>query len=532
MARAFGGILALGLVVLAADAPAGAADHDFVFFHEEVLGTSLELGIQADSEPRARAAEARALAEIERLRTIFSTYDPASELSRFLGAAAGEAVRVAPELAEVFARSDHWRRATGGAFDPRAAALTVLWKQAAAAGRPPTEEQRRAALAQMAPEAWRPDRADPAGTTDTLRRLSSCPLTLDAIAKGFIAQRACAAAARGAGVRGVLLNLGGDLRAEGAPARSVAIAPPRGDSDGDPGTAGPEPLAVITVRGGLSVATSGNARRGFTIGARRFSHILDPRTGLPAEAVAQATVIAPDGADADALATAFNVMEVPDALRLADETPDVACLIVTQTGRILRSRRWSGHELPPRREALARVEGGGDDAPGGGGPSWGDQFELAINFEINRPPDSTKGYRRPYVVVWAEDETGRTVRTLVYWVSLGGQGPDRWLPDLSRWYRDDPALSRAAKKNMVFTTARPTRPPGKYNIIWDGKDAMGRPLPPGRYTVSIEAAREHGTHQLLRQALTLADQPFVEELPGDVEIKSATLSYRRKPEAR
>lgn len=511
------GRVVLGVLVASA-APVAAAD-DFAFYHEGVLGTSLELHVRAEAEPAARRAERRVLDEIERLRAIFSTYDPASELSRFQALPAGREMPASPELAGVWAEAERWRRATGGAFDPRAGALGPIWRDAARTGRLPTGAALQAARTRMAPKAGR--LVDPAGLT--LQRLSDSPLTLDAIAKGFIVERACRAAA-GAGVRGVVLNLGGDLRVVGDRPQTVAIAPARGDSDSDSTSA--EPLALVAVRD-RSIATSGSSRRGFLVGSRWFSHILDPRTGRPADGVAQATVIAPDGATADALATAFNVMDPADALRLADATPEVACLIVAADGRIERSRRWAAYEvLAPK-----RAEGGGDDTPAAGA-SWGEAFELALNFEINRPPAATKGYRRPYVVIWAEDETGRTVRTLVYWVSLGGQGPDRWLPDLSRWYRDDPGLSMAEKKNMVFTTARPTRSPGQYNVIWDGKDAAGRPLPAGPYTLSIEAAREHGTHQLMRKTLTLADRPFVEELKGDVEIKSATLTYRRKPEAK
>jgi thiamine biosynthesis lipoprotein ApbE len=506
---------AIAVLMLIVSGPARGAD-DYAFYHENVLGTSLELGLRADDELAARRAESRVLAEIERLRAIFSTYDPSSELSRLQAAPVGTSVEVSPELALVLADSDHWRRATSGAFDPRAEALVRLWREATAQGRAPSDRELGTILSHMAPDAWR---VDP--SRQHIERLSACPVTLDAIAKGFIVERACAATS-GPGVRGVLVNLGGDLRAAGEPARSIAIAPPRGDSD----SAGVVPLAVVEVRD-RSVATSGDSRRGLRIGDRWYSHIIDPRTGRPAEAVIQATVIALDGADADALATAFNVMAVEDSLRLADSLPGIACLIVSRDGTIARSRRWSEFDRP----ATGPAEGGGDDAPAAA-KGWGEQFELAINFEINRPPDATKGYRRPYVVIWAEDESGATVRTLVYWVSLGGQGPDRWLPDLSRWYRDDPGKSLVEKKNMVFTTARPTRPPGKYNYIWDGKDEKGRPLPAGKYTLSIEAARENGTHQLMRKALTLGDEPFVEELKGDVEIKSASLTYRRKPQAK
>ena len=65
-------------------------------------------------------------------------------------------------------------------------------------------------------------------------------------------------------------------------------------------------------------------------------------------------------------------------------------------------------------------------------------------------------------------------------------------------------------------------------LEWDGKDDLGKPLPPGNYTVFIETAREHGTRQLIRARVTLGAEPFTQTLPGNIEIKSATLEYRRK----
>ena len=74
--------------------------------------------------------------------------------------------------------------------------------------------------------------------------------------------------------------------------------------------------------------------------------------------------------------------------------------------------------------------------------------------------------------------------------------------------------------------------PGKYKVIWDGKDDRGKLLPSGEYTISIDAAREHGTYQSIRQQVILSDKPFTEELKGNVEIRSASIEYRRKAQAK
>ena len=136
------------------------------------------------------------------------------------------------------------------------------------------------------------------------------------------------------------------------------------------------------------------------------------------------------------------------------------------------------------------------------------------------------------MAVWIEDADGKAVRTLSLWVSSGGAGPFQWLPDLKRWFQADNERKLTEKKEVLFTVSRPTRPPGKYKVIWDGKDNNGKQLPGGEYTVTVEAAREHGTYQSIRKQVVLEGKPFTEELKGNVEIKSASIEYRRKPAAK
>jgi thiamine biosynthesis lipoprotein ApbE len=488
------------------------AAEDFSFYHENVMGTSLELHGSADSEPSARGAEGRVLREIERLSAIFSGYDRESEFSRWQ-ATLGTPTKVSPELFEVLQASDHWRVRSGGAFDPRVEALTRLWSRCAREDRTPTPEELTGARSLMSGDAWR---LDPLART--AEHLSTCPLTLNAIAKGYIVERACQVALDPSrGVRGLLLNIGGDLRVVGETVRSIAIANPRADSESSP------PLTFIDIQD-RAVGTSGNAQRGWRIQGHWYSHILDPRTGMPVERTISATVITGRSADADALDTIFNVLPVEESLRLARSLPDVECLIVTADGRVHPSAGWQRYEkAAPSPLALA------DEKKAAAEASPWDEFELYIPFEINEPDsEARRGYRRPYVAVWVENKDGFPVRNLLLWVSHGGAGPYQWLPDLKRWYRSDEARRMVDRTDMVQTISRPTRPPGKYSVIWDGKDDHGKLLPAGEYTVFIDAAREHGTYQSISKKVTLGTQPFAEDLKGNVEIKSASIEYRRK----
>jgi thiamine biosynthesis lipoprotein ApbE len=544
--------LALSLAVLGwfgIGRPSRASD-DFTFHHENVMGTSLELRVRADDPAGARWAEDRVLREIDRLSAIFSGYDPESEFSRWQARPAGP-VAVSRELYDMLDASDRWRERTGGAFDPRAEAFSRLWGSAEAKGRVPSPEEIARVKEAMQRPAWR---LDPVHRT--AERLGDCPLSLNAIAKGLIVGLACESAMDSShGVRGLALNVGGDLRVCGEYNQGVGIASPSADSESS------DPMARVEVQN-RAVATSGSSQRGFRIGGAWYSHIVDPRSGMPAGGVASVTVIAENSADADAIATALNVLEPEVGIQLVESLPGIECLIVTSGGATLRSQGWAryesrGNAAEPVALASSVEPGKGDTAAkpesGADAKSWGDEYELVVDFEINQPevtaepgpeaaPEPARRggrggrgargrYRRPYVAVWVEDKNGFPVRNLVLWVSQTGAGPFQWIPDLKRWYASDKRRKKVDKKDIVLTIARPTRPPGKYSAIWNGKDDKGRPVPPGVYTISIDAAREHGTYQGLRKEVTIGETPFSESLTGGIEIKSATLSYRRKSES-
>jgi thiamine biosynthesis lipoprotein ApbE len=501
---------------------------DFAFYHENVMGTSLELRVIARGPEAAAWAEAQVLGEIDRLSRIFSSYDATSEFRRWQ-ATRNEPVQLSDELFDLLLACDCWRDRSGGAFDVRVEALSLLFGRAAQRKMMPAAGELAGARALMSSAAWRLDAESRTGT-----HLSDCPLSLNAIAKGYIIERACTLALEpGRGVLGVLLNVGGDLRVVGEAPRTLGIVSPWADSESS------EPIALVEVKN-RAVATSGRSQRGFRIEGKWHSHIFDARSGLPATGVASATVIAPRSADADALATIFNVLPPEESLRLAKTLPDVECLIVTEDGRTTRSEGWRRYEKAVGAPLIAapvgvalvplatRIQGDEPPAPAIASNARNPDFELVINFEINQPDGAGRRYRRPYVAIWVENKDGFPVRNLTLWVSMGGSGPFQWLPDLKRWYRADQARKEVENKDLVFTMARPTRPPGKYKVIWDGKDDHGKPVPAGEYTLFIDAAREHGTYQSIRKPLALADKPLTEVLKGNVEIKAASIEYRRK----
>lgn len=180
-----------------------------------------------------------------------------------------------------------------------------------------------------------------------------------------------------------------------------------------------------------------------------------------------------------------------------------------------------------RRTLLARLAAAGASYAGltafsrfslGGGPAWDDAYELAVDFEIAQPNEGR--YHRPYVAVWVEDTAGHPVRTLLLWVNNSGRGP-RYIHELRKWFS-----AAADSQQLISTISGATRLPGKYNVSWNGRDDAGRPVPQGTYRVLIEAAREHGSYQLMQHELTAGAKPQSADLPGNEEIANARVEYR------
>jgi len=181
--------------------------------------------------------------------------------------------------------------------------------------------------------------------------------------------------------------------------------------------------------------------------------------------------------------------------------------------------------LAPARWAFAQKTGKAAAKPATAAKPvlWEDPWELEVQFEIAEHNDPRP--HRPYVAVWVEDKDGVPVKTLTLWVQNSGRGP-RWIPDLRRWIRGERLRQLADGGDLVATISAATRMPGAYKLSWNGRDDQNQKARQGSYSLFIEAAREHGTYQLIRKDLTLGRQPLRGDLGGNVEIKSASFAYR------
>jgi thiamine biosynthesis lipoprotein ApbE len=302
------------------------------FHHEHVLGTSLEIGVRAGSQAAAHRAEAAVLAAFDRDDAVLSTWRADSEVSRWSKTML-QPVAVSSELLEVLGAFDRWRERTGGALDASVEAATRLWSRTTAEGRTPSDGEIAMAVEAMQQPHWKLD-----AKHGTAMRLSDVPLALASFTKSFISSRAANDALQ-AGATGVMLNVGGDVIVRGNLTQVVAVADPKAPAENGPA------LLHVAVRD-RAVATSGSYRRGFGLApaakaqAPRFSHLIDPRTALPASHVLSSTVIAQDATTAGALATALSILPVAESQALAASLPDVQYLLVLASGEQVRSANW------------------------------------------------------------------------------------------------------------------------------------------------------------------------------------------------
>ena len=258
------------------------------------------------------------------------------------------------------------------------------------------------------------------------------------------------------------------------------------------------------------------------IGGRHYSHIVDPRTGMPADQVISSTVIAQSPAIAGALATAFSVLTPEESARVAAAVPGVEYLLVNRDGQKIVSAGWSSYQATPELRMAMRAPAATYKtiSAQSGGAQWDPKYELTVSIQLSLINDSR--FHRPYVAVWIENENHTPVRTISLWFRK-----EKYLTELRAWSRYESGRSTSEDAQILNSVSSATRPPGKYTFQWDGKDDFGKPVRPGKYNVMIEAVREHGTYQLLHQEMEFNGSPKQFQLPGGIEIASATIDYHK-----
>jgi len=279
------------------------------------MGVDAHLVVYAPDQPTAERACTAAFARIAALDTIMSDYRPNSELMRLCDKAGGPPVRVSPDLFRVLSRAQDVSRLSHGAFDITVGPLIALWRKARKSGVLPDAAQIEQARHLVGYENIQLDEH----TRSVRLALPGMKLDLGGIAKGYAADGA-QRALKDHGVTRALVELGGDMVVSGPPPGTAGwkVRVPNAEKSQGP---------VDLFYSDCAIGTSGDTEQFAVIGGRRYSHVVDPRTGQALTNRVQVTLTARDGLTSDPLSTAISVLGGQDTDRLLAAYPGTKAFV-------------------------------------------------------------------------------------------------------------------------------------------------------------------------------------------------------------
>jgi len=300
--------------------PTEASLHPFEAV-EPHMGTLFRIKLYAQNESQAQAAFHTAFERIGQLDGTLSDYQPNSELNRVTRSPVRQPVHVSKDLFRVLSAAQNMAEETDGAFDVTVGPLTHLWRAARKQGNAPSTKALGTALEQCG---FRKMHLD-AGRQSVMFDIDGMQLDLGGIAKGYAADEAIAVL-RGAGVSRALVAASGDLAFSDAPPGKGgwSIGVDALDSAG-------QPFTRVLVMTNAAVSTSGDTEQHLDVGGKRYSHIIDPKTGMGLTNQLTITVAARNGTEADAAATAISVLGRDKGLVFVEGREGMAALLVDRS---------------------------------------------------------------------------------------------------------------------------------------------------------------------------------------------------------
>lgn len=279
------------------------------------MGVQVRIVVYAPSQAMAEKACAAAFHRFAQLDEIMSDYRATSELMRLCAKAGGPPVPVSEELFRVLEFAQEVSRRSEGAFDVTVGPMVALWRKARRSRQFPTQEELAQARALVG---WQKVKLDAEKRTVQIST-PGMRLDLGGIAKGYAGDEAQAVLKRH-GITRALVEAGGDIVVSGPPPDKPGWEIQLMATPGDPS---PRTLALSNV----AISTSGDTEQYVEFGGKRYSHIVDPRTGLGLTDRVVVTVLAPNGITSDSLSTTISVLGAEKGKALAKTYPGVTAII-------------------------------------------------------------------------------------------------------------------------------------------------------------------------------------------------------------
>ena len=291
------------------------------------MGSAFDLTLVANNQVEADQLFEQAIAEIDRIERLISSWDQSSETSQVNQMAGKEAVKVAKELYDLVFRAKAIAQLTNGAFDPTYASVDKIWTFD---GRDVEQPKTEIISASVAKIGFDKIVFDPLESSLYLP-LQGMKIGFGAIGKGYAADRVKFLLQK-QGVAAGIVNASGDMSAwgikpNGEPWQVGLINPKNKD----------KVFAWFPVKN-KAVVTSGDYEKFILINGKRYGHIINPKTGFPSQGVISCTVFAPKAELADALSTALFVMGVETGIDFINQLNQVEAIMIDDMGKVHTSK--------------------------------------------------------------------------------------------------------------------------------------------------------------------------------------------------
>lgn len=286
-----------------------------------LMGTVAEIQVRDSDEEKARRAISKAFYEIKRIDELFSAYNEESVVWK-LNHGVNQS-NLSEELIALVTFSDSIWRLSNGSFDVSLGNLIELW---GFSNQKPSVPNKKKIIESLASSGWKNVQLK---NDNSISLVNKTNLDFGAVAKGYAVDRAIDLI-KISGVSAALVNAGGEVKGFGND-WIVGIQHPRNKN---------EMLGKLKLND-MSVATSGDYEQFFEVNGKRYHHILNPKTGMPANECQSVTVVCKENKLADALATAVFVMGIEDGLKLVNTLDNVEAMIIASDGKIKTSKGFN-----------------------------------------------------------------------------------------------------------------------------------------------------------------------------------------------
>lgn len=291
------------------------------------MGSRFDITVVANDSIQANKYIDTAVAEISRIEKLISSWDANSQTSEINRYAGIKPVKVDKELFDLIERAIGISKLTDGAFDISYASMDRIWKFDGSMTKMPSKEEITASVEKVGYQNIILDKKN----STVFLKLEGMKIGFGAIGKGYAADKAKTLLIS-KGVNSGIINASGDMNTWGKQPNGnewkVAITNPMDKN---------KVFALLPITNG-AVVTSGNYEKYVNFNGKRYTHIIDPRTGYPSTGLISVTVFAPKAELADALATSVFVMRKEAGLDRINQLPKIECIIIDDKGNITKSK--------------------------------------------------------------------------------------------------------------------------------------------------------------------------------------------------